>query len=188
VILSSINSAIDQLQAAMVQNLHFVAILVAVLWGVHLINWLSHYRLNRLGIYPRSILGLPGIVLSPLLHGDATHLLFNSIPFAVLSVLVLVDGRTRFWHVTLGVVLLGGGLTWLFGRKALHVGASGLVLGYMGYLMAYAYMQPSALSIILVLVMMYYFAGLLFNLFPIDKKASWEAHIFGFIAGVIVAV
>jgi len=182
-----INSTLDSMSAALQQNLPVVGMLLLILWGVHILNWMMHYRLNRFGIVPRRILSLPGIFLAPLLHGDFKHLLFNSIPFAVLAALVLMEGQVRFIHVTLFIIILSGSLTWLFGRYAIHIGASGLVLGYMGYLFANAYYQRSLMAIVLVVIMLYYFAALLMNLLPTDKQSSWEGHIFGFAAGLFTS-
>lgn len=155
------------------------------LWALQILNRLMGYRLNYLGIIPRSARGLFGIFFSPLLHGNATHLFLNSIPLLVLSCFVLVGGQELFWRVSLSIILISGSLIWLLGRKAIHIGASSLVMGYWGYLLINAYQHPSLMAIVLALVCLYYFGGLFFGLFPSREQVSWEGHLFGCIAGII---
>ena len=130
---------LDEMVASIKQNSHFLLGILAVLWLVHCVNWMLKYRLNYLGILPRHWLGLPGIVLSPLLHGDFNHLFFNSVPLLILANFVLTLGFHTFLIVTSIIVLLSGMAVWCFGRKAIHIGASGLVMGYWGFLLINAY-------------------------------------------------
>ncbi len=166
------------------QNMPFVLALIAGLYLIHFINFLLGYRLNILGIFPRHLFGLLGIFFSPFLHGDFNHLFFNSLPLFILLSFVLLYGLPTFLSVTLTIMVIGGLGTWLFGRKALHVGASGLIMGYWSFLLLNAYQQPTVLSLALGLVCVYYFGSLLFNLFPLKARSSFEAHIFGFIGGL----
>ncbi|MBA2654680.1 MAG: rhomboid family intramembrane serine protease [Gammaproteobacteria bacterium] len=158
--------------------------LVGMLWAILFVNWLIGYRLNLLGIYPRHLFGLIGIPLHPFLHGGFNHLFFNSIPLFVLLTFILTGGLTHFICVTASIVLLSGGAIWLLGRRAIHIGASDLVMGYWGYLLVYAYKNPSILTAILALVCVYYFGGLLLSIFPNEEKVSWEGHLFGLLAGM----
>jgi membrane associated rhomboid family serine protease len=168
-------------------NMPFVLILIGALYGIHVVNFLLGYRLNILGIYPRRIWGLIGIATSPFLHGHFNHIFFNSIPLFILMSMVLLYGQDTFYCVSAIVIFIGGLGTWLFGRRGLHVGASGLIMGYWSYLLLYAYEQSSMLSVALAGVCLYYFGGFIFNLFPLEVKSSWEAHIFGFLGGITAA-
>jgi len=165
-------------------NMPFALAIIGGLYLIHLVNFLLGYRLNILGIFPRHPLGLIGIVTSPFLHGNFNHLFFNSIPLFILLSFVLLNGFATFLSVTATIMLIGGFGTWLFGRRALHIGASGVIMGYWAYLMFNAYQQPTILSLALGLVCIYYFGGLLLNLFPEDARSSFEAHIFGFLGGL----
>lgn len=185
--MDSFHDAVNQLDYSITLlkvNLPFVLALIAVLYGIQLLNFLLGYRLNILGIYPRHIFGLPGIFFCPLLHGHFNHLFFNSLPLFILMSFVLLGGMITFFSVTATIVVLGGLGTWLFGRKALHIGASGLIMGYWSYLLMTAYQQPTVLSLALGLVCIYYLGGLFTNLFPLEAKSSWEAHVFGFLGGI----
>lgn len=155
------------------------------LWVIQILNKLMGYRLNYLGIIPRSPRGLFGIIFSPFLHGNSTHLFLNSIPLLVLGSFILVGGQDLFWRVSISIILISGCLTWLMGRKAIHIGASSLVMGYWGYLLINAYQHPSLMAIVLALICLYYFGGLFFGLFPTREQVSWEGHLFGCIAGIV---
>jgi len=168
-------------------NLGFLLKLVAALWGIHLINWILGYRLNIFGLYPRSGHGLLGIICSPLLHGNFNHLFFNTIPLLALANFILVGGQALFWQVTLAITLLSGGAVWLFGRSAFHVGASGVIMGYWSYILANVYNQGTFSAILIGALTLYYFGGMVSNLIPTSIKESWEGHLFGFLAGLVVA-
>ena len=182
--MSELSAQFVQLKGLLQANLYFVLSLLAALWAIFIVNFLLGYRLCYLGIVPRSLPGLIGIAFAPFLHGNFNHLFFNMVPLFVLSSLVLVQGKLTFYCVTLVVVVLSGAGIWLFGRKALHVGASGVIMGYWGYLLLNAYQQPSVSAILLVAVTIYYFGGMLMSVFPTEGNISWEGHLFGFLSGL----
>ncbi|MDF1759917.1 MAG: rhomboid family intramembrane serine protease [Coxiellaceae bacterium] len=183
--LENLSKQLGYIITAIGLNVWWVLIGVGILWLIQIVNVVTGYRLNRWGIIPREAWGLPGIIFSPLLHADFAHLFLNTIPLFVLANLVLINGWHIFWSVTLDIVVLGGGLVWLFGRRAIHIGASGLVMGYWGYLLVSAIYHFSVLTIILAALCLYYFASLYINVFPTSKRSSWEGHVFGLIAGVV---
>ncbi len=166
------------------ENMPLVLSIIGILYLIHFINFILGYRLNVFGIYPRHPFGLIGIFTSPFLHGNFNHLFFNSIPLFILLSFILLTGLTSSISITLTIMVVGGLGTWLFGRKALHIGASGMIMGYWSYLLLNAYQQPTALSLALGLVCVYYLGGLLLNLFPLEARSSFEAHVFGFLGGV----
>ena len=182
--MGQIESVLQILVATIRENFALLLGIVMALWILHLINKLLGYRLNYLGIIPRTGRGLIGIFFSPFLHGDANHLFFNTIPLLVLACLVLVGGQPLFWRVSITIILISGALIWLFGRKAIHIGASSLITGYWGYLLVDAIRNPNTMSVMLGVVCVYYFGGLFFSLFPEEESVSFEGHIFGFLAGI----
>jgi len=182
-----LNTILDQLvdfAGLMKNNVPVTLMLLALFWGVFFISFLTGYRLNILGIYPRRFWGLPGIICSPFLHGDFNHLFFNSIPLFVLINFILIEGLTRLIDISLTIIILSGCAVWLLGRRAIHIGASGLIMGYFSYLLVNAYQHPSISSVILAVVCLYYFGGFLLDLFPREERVSWEGHLFGFLAGL----
>ncbi|OGT49876.1 MAG: hypothetical protein A3E82_00245 [Gammaproteobacteria bacterium RIFCSPHIGHO2_12_FULL_38_11] len=162
--------------------------LIALLLGIQIVNWALGYRLNILGIWPRKPFGWIGIPFSPFLHGNFTHLLFNALPVFIFSNLILLQGLKIFFNVSIYIILMSGVLIWAFGRKGIHVGASALIMGYLGFIVIGIYHKPSALSVVVGIVCVYYFSGMFSNLFPAqDKRVSWEGHVFGFAAGILTA-
>lgn len=165
-------------------NIPTLLIILAILWGVQIVNAVSGYKFNQLGVYPRQFKGLIGVILSPFLHGSYSHLFLNSIPLFILANFVLINGWGMFVSVTLTITIVSGLLTWLLARKAYHIGASGVIMGYWSYLLVNAYYQHSILAIILALVCLLYFSSMFLSIFPTKPTSSWEGHLFGLISGV----
>lgn len=183
-ILNTISENIQITINSIQHNLPTVLHLIILLVIIHFINWLLSYRLRILGIFPRRVYGLPGIFLSPFIHADFGHLFFNLLPFFILSNLLLIAGRPTFICASLLIMLIGGTLTWIFGKRGVHIGASGVIMGYLGYLLISAYHQPSFESIGIAIVCLYYFASLLLSIVPGgEKSVSWEGHLFGLLSG-----
>ncbi len=171
--------------ASMKAHLPLTLSFLGLLWGIQLVNFLLGYRLNVLGIYPRHLFGIPGIAFSPFLHGHANHLFFNSIPLFFLVNLILTFGVPVFYEVSAFIIIVGGTLVWLLGRPGFHVGASGLIMGYLGFLLTQAYFSQSAFSLVIGGLCIYYCGSLILNLVPQEVRTSWEGHVFGFGAGIL---
>lgn len=179
------NNYVDLFNAAKSQ-LPFMGYLMAVLWGINIVNWALGSPLNLLGIYPRSVWGLLGVIFAPILHGNFNHLFFNSIPLFVLGMFILMLGQNLFIGVTVALIIMEGLLVWLFGRKALHIGASGVIAGYFGFVLGLAYFYPTMISLILGFVTLYYFGSILLGIFPSSALISWESHLAGLLSGVVL--
>ena len=165
-------------------NFPYMLWLLAGLYVFNIIHWMTGKKLNILGLRPRRPIGLLGLIFSPLLHADFNHLFFNSFPLFALGLFVMNDSMHTFLWATGIIAFIGGSLVWLFGRRAVHVGASGVISGYFGYVVVAAYQQPTFTTVFLCGVALYYFGGILFSLFPTKEKTSWEGHLFGFLAGL----
>jgi len=182
-----IETIIEQIASVislMRSNFQEALFIISIFWIIHIVNALLDYQLNILGIFPRHIFGLFGIPFFSFLHASFNHIFFNSIPLVILVDLVLIGGKQTFLCATTSIILISGFMTWLFGRHAIHIGASGLVMGYWGYLLVSAYQAPSIMTGVVMLLCLYYFGGLVTNFFPREERVSWEGHIFGFLAGV----
>ena len=159
--------------------------LLGVMWAVEILDLLPFIHLDRFGIRPRSAAGLAGIVCAPFLHAGFGHLIANSLPFVMLGGIVLLGGRRVFWRVTLFVTLAGGLGVWLFaGRFTNHVGASGLIFGYLGFLLARGYFEKSMPWMLAACAILIAYGGLLFGVLPIHAGISWQGHLFGLLAGI----
>ncbi|HHF7345826.1 TPA: rhomboid family intramembrane serine protease [Legionella feeleii] len=185
--LEQLNTSLALIISQTQQNLKILAIILFLPWLVYFINFFLGKRLLYLGIIPRHMVGLPGILFSPLLHLNFNHLFFNSIPLLVLSNFVLINGLTYFLWVTLVITIISGFLTWCFAKSGIHVGASGLITGYWGLLVTDILQQGTLTAIILGVISLYYFAGIFLGVFPGKKGVSWEGHLFGLLAGLITS-
>ena len=179
-------------------------IVIAAMWVVHAVNsQLFGGDLNRNGLLPLALpyrglsnlelswvyfgISFRGILLGPILHGSFPHLLSNTVPLLVLGGLVALRGARTLVGVSLFVVVLGGLLVWLVGRPAVHIGASGLVFGYFGYLLAQGWYERSFVSIAVAVAVLLLYGGMIFGVLPQAGFVSWEGHLFGLIAGVLAA-
>lgn len=142
------------------------------------------------GIRPRQPIGLLGVVFSPLLHRDMGHLVANTLPFLVLGWFILVQGElqssSNFYTITIVILLIGGLGTWLFGRNAIHLGASGLIFGYIGFLLINGYAVPTLITVGFAIIVFLMYGPQLWSMIPSsnEKTVSWEGHLFGFVGGV----
>jgi membrane associated rhomboid family serine protease len=168
-------------------SLPFLIGFVAVIWVVEIVNASMGHQLNAWGIFPRSVHGLAGIPLAPFLHGGFGHVISNSIPFLVLGGLIAFRGRQVLLRVSFIVIGVGGSGVWLLARSAVHIGASGLVFGYFGYLVARGWYERRLGSILLAIAVIILYGGLILGVLPARGLVSWEAHLFGLIAGILAA-
>ena len=163
--------------------------LVGIMWAAELVD-LAFLRgaLDGLGIRPRTLDGLRGIFFAPFLHGGLAHLIANTVPFLGLGWLILLRGVRVFLLVTVVTVVLGGLAVWVIGGpNTVHIGASGLVFGYLGFLLLRGYFDRGVVSIIIALVVMVVYGGALWGVLPLRAGISWESHLFGFLAGALAA-
>lgn len=170
------------------QHLTLLFGLLGLMWTVEILDLLPRVHLDRHGIHPRSLSGLYGILLAPFLHADFGHLALNTLPFVVLGGAVLLRGVRTFWTVTIAVVLAGGLGVWLVAPGFTnHIGASGLIFGYLGFLLARGVFEKSAASILVAVIVLTTYGGLIIGVLPLRAGISWQSHLFGFLAGVATA-
>lgn len=158
---------------------------VAAMWVIQIIQMLSGYALASFAIYPRQISGLIGIFTAPFMHWGLFHVFSNTVPLLILG--WLVSTQVPLLRTSLIIVVLTGVFVWLMGRSAAHAGASGLVMGYFGFLLSYGFFSRSFKSILISAAVVIFYGGMLFSLLDFRPHVSFESHIFGFIAGLITA-
>jgi membrane associated rhomboid family serine protease len=165
-----------------------VAWICVVEFADHLLRQQKDLTLDGLGISPRTIHGLLGILLSPLLHANFVHLAANAIPLFILLTILFWDRRYRPWP-TLGAIWIVSGLgTWLIGRAdAVHIGASSIVFGLVAYLVLSGVLMRSWRAAIIAVLVCLAFGGIFYGVLPHDELISWEGHLCGALAGLMVA-
>jgi membrane associated rhomboid family serine protease len=144
--------------------------------------------LNRFGIIPRSIDGLRGILFAPFLHGNLAHLTANSLSFLVLGWLVLATGRRNFARVSVLAALGSGVTSWVLGApNSVHIGASGVIFGYLGYLMLSGVFARKFSTIALSVAVTAAWGAMVWGVLPGQMGVSWQGHLGGFVGGVLAA-
>ena len=179
-------------------QIQILAVAVALLWGIEIVDQLLFqgtcrgFRrvcgLDLYGITPRTVSGLWGILWAPFLHGDFAHLIGNTIPFVILSWLIMLSGVGDWLIVTVVSALVGGFGTWLIGDSAsVHIGASGVIFGYFGFLLARGYFERSFVAIAVSVLVALMYGGLILGVLPGQEGISWQGHLFGCAGGMISA-
>lgn len=160
-----------------------------IIWAVHLISFISPIPLQYFGIHPREPQGLLFIFTSPLLHANFEHLISNTLPGMLFAYLIGYSGKRVFWEVTMFVVVIGGVGTWLFGGVGTnHIGASGLVYGWLAYLVVRGFFNRSGKQIGLGILLAFLYSGLIWGVLPGTPGMSWQAHLFGAIGGIVAGM
>ena len=168
----------------------FLAAVIALLWILKIMDGFlpSDWSLKNLGIRPRQIASLPCIALAPFIHGSMEHLGQNSVPLFVLGWLVLLSGMKKFLQVTGAVAVISGLGIWLLGSSSTaHFGASGVIFGYLGFLLARGWFERKLLSVAVAIVVGLVYIGFILQLLVVEEKVSWSGHFFGFIGGIVCA-
>ncbi|NRQ50681.1 rhomboid family intramembrane serine protease [Aeromicrobium stalagmiti] len=161
---------------------------VALLWVVEVVDVVSSGRLEQNGIHPRSLDGLDGVLFAPLLHDDWPHLIGNTVPLLFLGFLIGLSGVRTWVQVTAIVWVLGGLGVWLLaGSNSNHIGASGLVFGWLAYLVVRGVFTRSLGQIVMGLGVLLIYGGILWGVLPGRPGISWQGHLFGALAGALAA-
>ncbi|MGR3502308.1 rhomboid family intramembrane serine protease [Pseudaestuariivita sp.] len=167
----------------------WVIALVAVIWLVQGVNLVTGYALNpRFGLIPRFAAGLDGVLFMPVLHGSVAHAASNTVPLLILGGLTAATAGKVKAAATAIIVVLGGLGVWLFGASAIHVGASGLVFGWLGFLIARGFVERKPIPLIVSLAVGLVYGTMLWGVLPGQPGISWEAHLFGALAGLVAAL
>ncbi|WP_373536309.1 rhomboid family intramembrane serine protease [Microcoleus sp.] len=162
---------------------------VSLLWIIEIVDvFLFRGALNAYGVRPRSIQGLEGIILMPFLHGSFAHLAANTLPFVTFGWLIMLRETRDFFIVSALTILVSGFGVWLTGApNSVHIGASGLIFGYFGFLLLRGYFERSFTSIAISLIVGFFYGGLIWGVLPSQPGVSWQAHFFGFVGGILAA-
>ncbi|MEE8397505.1 MAG: rhomboid family intramembrane serine protease [Desulfobacterales bacterium] len=166
-------------------SLKFVFAVVLLLWTVHIVT--LFVPLQQFGLIPRKLNGLIGILTAPFLHANFYHLYANTIAILTFGIIFALLEKKNTATLVIEITILQGIALWLFGRTGNHIGASGLIFGLFGYLLLVGYFQRQLKFIIVSLGVLVFYGGTLFGVLPTNARISWEGHLYGFLAGCLVA-
>jgi membrane associated rhomboid family serine protease len=161
---------------------------VALLWLIHVMNWGLNLDPWPFGLRPREWDGLIGIVTAPLVHSGFAHLFSNSVPLATVGAVMLFLYPQSSLRVLPAVYLGPGLLVWLFGRGAVHLGASGLVYGLVSYVFFAGLLRRDRRAIAASLLVAFMYGSLTLGLLPIQRSVSWETHLSAALIGALLAL
>jgi len=158
-----------------------------IMWLIKLSETILGISFVELGMYPRHAKGLLGIIMSPLIHGDWSHLIGNSVSFLVLSTALFFFYRKLAMPIFIINYLLSGILLWLGGRAVWHIGASGVIYGLAAFLMLSGLFRKDIRLLTISLIVIFLYGSFIWGLFPIEDGISWDGHLMGAISGTILA-
>jgi len=174
-----------------VNSLVIPFILVLIMWAVMIIRTIGGYNFAFLGIYPQKGLGLFGIVTTPFIHGDFSHLMANSVPMLLLGTALFLFYRDIALRILVMIWLFTGFWVWVGGREAWHIGASGIVYGLSAFILISGIIRRHTGLMAMALVVVFLYGSLIWGIFPEffpEENISWESHLFGMVAGVALAL
>lgn len=164
------------------------ALFVAGLWWIRMLEVWLNQPLGALGVRPGEWAGLVGVLTAPMIHGSTKHLVGNSLPLLVLGTLAFSVYPRSAWRASATIWILSGLGIWFFGRESAHIGASGLSHGLMFFLFALGLIRRDRPAVGAMLIAFFLYGGMLLTVLPGDPQVSWEAHLFGALAGTLAAL
>ncbi len=168
-----------------------VLIMLAVMWLLEIVDLVLPGDLDEYGIESREVDGLTGVVASPFLHADFAHLMANTVPFLILGSIVALRYPQKFWRIAITITVLGGLGVWLFGpSNTITIGASGVVFGFLTYLVTAGILTRHWLDVVIALGVLFVYGGILVGALPfgVSTGVSWQAHLMGALAGIAAAL
>lgn len=178
----------DEEKRQIIRAFYIPFLLVYVMWLIKTIEWLWGISFATWGINPRTATGLPGILLSPLLHADWGHLVSNTVPLVVLTAAIAYFYKPIAIKILIIIWLVTGICVWITGRSAYHIGASSLIYGEAAFVFFSGVIRRSITLLAIALLTVFLYGGMIWGIFPIYIKISWESHLFGGITGTVLAV
>ena len=162
-------------------------IFILLIWLIKFFEVLSGISLGHYGIYPRHFSNIFGIISAPFLHANFQHLFSNSLPVLFLSVGIIYFYKVSAFRVILFIYLVTGILVWIIARSSYHIGASGLIYGFVSYLFFSGIIRRDKRAVTLALLVTFLYGSLVWGIFPLQRDVSWESHLFGSFSGIAAA-
>jgi membrane associated rhomboid family serine protease len=179
-----------QEERKMIRSAAIPFILVLLMWAVRIIQTIGNYDLSFLGIYPLKWQNLHGIITTAFVHGDFSHLIANSVPLIILGSALFYFYKDLALRILIIIWVFSGFWIWIAARPAFHIGASGIIYGLWAFIMVSGLIRKHTGLLALALVVIFLYGSLIWGVFPDffpEKRISWEAHLLGMIAGIVLA-
>ena len=159
-----------------------------IMWTTHLFQFVFNISFIKLGVLPKTYIGLKGIFLSPFIHKDWSHLINNSYPILVLGTLLFYSYKKIAYRIFFLLFIFSGVFLWLTGRQSFHIGASGIIYSLASFLFFSGIIRKNPPLTAISLVVLFLYGSMIWGLFPINKFSSWEGHLSGFITGLVISI
>lgn len=170
------------------KNIFIIPLLfISTIWFIFWVEIIFGFNFNKFGVFPRTVKGLRGVLFSPFIHSNAKHLFNNSAPLFVLMSSLLFFYKEVATKVLLLGGLLTGVLTWVIARESYHIGASGIVYLLFSFIFFSGIIKKHYRLVTLSLIVIFLYGSMIWYIFPIEKRISWEGHLSGFVAGLLFA-
>lgn len=178
----------DEEKKKLKYSMLFPSVFILFLWIIKLFEEIDNIGIYRLGVYPREISGLPGILFSPFIHGDFNHLFSNTGPLFILGTGIIYFYRELAYKVVGFVWIISGFCVWFGARDSYHIGASGLIYGLASFLFFSGIIRKDIRLSAISLLVVFLYGSMIWGIFPGIPKISWEFHFFGGLSGLIAAI
>lgn len=165
----------------------YPSLFVSILWIIRLYEKFSNVNLSTYGLYPRTVDGLLGIITSPLLHADADHLASNTLPLLILGSVMFYFYRPIAFNIFGWVYIITGFWVWVVARPAYHIGASGLIYGFVTFIFFSGVFRKDAKLLAISLFVVFLYGSTTYGILPLSREISWESHLMGALAGLFTA-
>ena len=159
-----------------------------IMWTTHLFQFVFNISFIKLGVLPKTYIGLKGVVFSPFIHKDWSHLINNSYPILVLGTLLFYSYKKIAYRIFFLLFIFSGVLLWMIGRQSFHIGASGIIYSLASFLFFSGIIRKNPPLTAISLVVLFLYGSMIWGLFPINKFSSWEGHLSGFITGLVISI
>ncbi|NQU85265.1 MAG: rhomboid family intramembrane serine protease [Mariniphaga sp.] len=172
----------------LIHSLIFSAIFIFLFWLVEIIEQSFGLSFVTFGVYPLHLKGLKGILFSPFIHSNYNHLMANSLPFFILLTALVYYYRRISYRIFFLVYIISGICVWLGGRPAWHIGASGVVYGLAAFHFVSGILRNDVRLLTVSVIVVFLYGSMFWGIFPMKPDVSWEAHLWGAVSGVLLAI
>jgi membrane associated rhomboid family serine protease len=177
----------DQDKASILHAAWLPFLFVIILWVVKIIEVSTHSDFAHFGLFPLDYKGLRGLLFAPFIHGSWTHLLNNTLPLFVLGWGLFFFYRPVAYKVFLLIFLIHNFWLWFYGRDAYHIGASGIIYGLGAFLFVSGIIRMNKHLLAISMLVAFVYGSMVWGIFPLEEQVSWEAHLSGMAAGIMLA-